>query len=311
MPSLALTDEFRELARRVRNWGRWGADDERGTVNLVTADVVRRGVDAVRCGQRVSLALPLSPHGPQTGLIPGRLNPLRTMLAVNRPLTGDPDGFCSSDDVVVMGLQAATHWDALAHVSYGGHLYNGHPAASVDATGARRCGIDKVGTLVSRGVLLDVARATGVDRLPPGHAITAEELDAAEELAGARVEPGDVVLVRTGHVQLLHARERDAYAAPAPGLSLQTVPWLGAHDVAAVATDTLALEVVPCEREDLVLPVHLLHLVDMGLLQGQNFDLEELAAACADDGRSTFLLDASPEPFWRGLGAPVHPVAVR
>src|SRR5688500_15951003 len=112
-----MPEEFAELARRVNNWGRWGDTDERGTLNLITPDVVRRGASCIRSGRVLSLALSLSENGPQTGLIPGRVNPQRTMLAVNAPLTPDPAAFCSSDDVVTMGLQAATHWDALAHVS--------------------------------------------------------------------------------------------------------------------------------------------------------------------------------------------------
>ena len=308
---MPLPPEFHDLAKRVNNWGRWGDDDERGTLNLVTDEVVRRAIAQVRTGQRRSLALPLSDKGPQAGLVPGRVNPIRTMLSINHPLTGDPTTVCNSDDVVFMPLQAATHWDALAHVSYDGRLYNGFPADSVTTAGAKRCGIDKVSSLVARGVLLDVARARGVDRLEPGTALTADDLDAAADLGRVSVEPGDVVLVRTGHVQHALAGDNLTYGMTCPGLSMQTVPWFRDHDVAAVATDTLALEVVPFERDDCPLPVHLLHLVEMGLTQGQNFDLEGLAADCADDGRYTFLLSASPEPFVRGLGSPVNPVAIR
>jgi kynurenine formamidase len=209
-----------------------------------------------------------------------------------------------------MGLQCATHWDALAHVSYDGVLYNGFAASEVDETGARRLGIDKVPHLVGRAVLLDVARAVGVDRLAPGHAIRADELDAAAELAATTIGAGDIVLVRTGQMQLLHRGERDAYAVPAAGLSLDTVRWFHARDVAAVATDNLTFEVYPCERADALLPVHLLPLVDMGMTQGQNFDLEVLAEDCADDGRYAFFLDASPLPFRRALGSPTQPVVI-
>lgn len=306
---MPLPEEFHELARRVRNWGRWGPDDERGTVNLLTPDVVRRGVAAVKTGRPLSLAITLSQKSPQTGWMPGRLNPLRTMLQVNHPFS-DPDGIRTNDDLVVMGLQAATHWDALSHVSYGGHLWNGHPASSVDAHGARRCGIDKIGTLTGRGVLLDVARARGVAVLEPGHAITGEDLDAAEELAHVRVEPGDIALVRTGQIRRFHAGDREGYAFPAAGLAMASAPWLRDHDVAAVATDSLALEVIPGEIDGLFLPVHLLHLVEMGLTQGQNFDLEALSEACAERGSGAFLLEASPEPFFRAVGAPVNPVAI-
>lgn len=309
---MALPEELKQLAKRVSNWGRWGDDDEVGTLNLVTPEVVKRGAACVRAGKSFSLAIALDQGGPQTGAIPGRVNPLRTMVAVNTPFTGDPADFCTSDDVVVMGLQACTHWDALAHVSYEGQLYNGFPAASVTAeAGAAHCGIDKVASIVGRGVLLDVARAKGIERLEGGYVITGEDLDAAEDLAGVTVEPGDVVLVRTGQMQLFHAGDRQAYGAPSPGLSTKTVEWLSDRDVAAVATDNLTFEVWPCEDPAVVLPVHLLHLRDMGLTQGQNWDLEALAADCADDGVYEFLLEASPHPYTGGLGSPVNPVATK
>ena len=308
---MAMPEEFSELARRVNNWGRWGEDDERGTVNLITAEAVRRGVSCARTGKRLTLGLPLHADGPQAGLIPGRINPQHLMIAIHTPSLGDPDGICANDDVVYLPTQAGTHWDALAHVSYGGRMWNGFPASCVDVTGAHKAGIDKVGSVVSRGVLLDVAAVKGLDRLEPGYAVTAEDLNAAEERARTRVESGDIVLVRTGQMQLAHAGERVAYAIPSPGLSLQTVPWLRERDVAAVATDNLALEVVPSERDDAQLAVHLLHLVEMGMLQGQNWDLEALAADCADDGVFAFLLSASPEPIKRGLGSPVNPLVVK
>ncbi|HLY81612.1 MAG TPA: hypothetical protein VKQ71_01435, partial [Acidimicrobiales bacterium] len=102
---MPMPDEFHELARKVNNWGRWGDDDELGTLNLIGPDVVRRAASLVHAGKVFSLALPLGPDGPQIGMIPGRINPLRTMLVVNRPAF-DPEGFCTSDDIVVMGLQA-------------------------------------------------------------------------------------------------------------------------------------------------------------------------------------------------------------
>jgi len=308
---LTLSDDFVELAKRVSNWGRWGDGDERGTLNLIDADAVRRGAACVRTGKTFSLALPLNEDGPQTGVIPGRDNPDHRMVAVNMAFTGDPNDFATSDDAVSMGLQAATHWDALAHVSYGGFLYNGFPASSVTERGAAQCGIDKAGTIVTRGVLLDVARARGVDRLDGAHAIGAEDLEAARELARVDIEPGDVVLIRTGQIQVLHGGDKNAFGHPSPGPGIDAVPWFRDHDVAAVATDNLTFEVFPCERDDLFLPVHLLDLRDVGLTQGQNWDLEALAADCADDGWYTFLLEASPQPFTGATGSPVNPVATK
>jgi kynurenine formamidase len=308
---MPVPESFRALAARVNNWGRWGDDDERGTLNFIDDDVRRRAAACVKTGKAFPLAIPLSEDGPQLGFIPGRVNPTRTMHMINAPSFGDASMFGSSDDAVTMGLQAGTHWDSLVHATYDGRLYNGYPLSTVDARGASRGGINAVGALVSRGVLLDVARTKGVDRLEPGFSITGDDLDAAVALAKTTVGRGDIILIRTGQMQLLHAGDKNAYTHPSPGPSIHSVEWMHSHEVAAVATDTLVFEAFPGDNPDFLLPVHLLHLVEMGLLQGQNFDLEVLAADCAADGAYEFLLSATPEPFVGGLGAPVAPVAVK
>ncbi len=311
MTAPADNAEFAELARKVNNWGRWGPDDQRGTLNLLTADHVRDAAAQVRDGKRIDLAIPLSADGPQLGFVRGRTNPTRTMVAVHEPLGDDVEGVRFNDDAVQMGLQAATHWDALAHVSYGGRMYNGFPPSVVDDTGATRLGADQIGAVAGRGVLLDVARAAGVDRLEGGTALTPGDLERAEAMGDVQVGPGDVVLLRTGQMQLLRDGDKLGYAISTAGPSMQTVEWFHQRDVAAVATDNLSFEVFPGEIDGLMLPVHMLHIVEMGLLQGQNFDLEALAADCADDGRYAFFLVATPEPFVGACGGPVAPVALK
>jgi kynurenine formamidase len=309
---MALPDWFHELARRVSNQGRWGDDDEIGTLNLITPEATLRGARCVKQGKSFSLALPLHHDGPQTGRIPNRINPLHTMVAINTPFTGDRAHVCFSDDVITMGLQCATHWDALAHASYESRLYNGFPAATITAeVGATRCGIDKVKTVVTRGLLLDVAGARGVRRLPAGYPLTAEDLDAALARTGCDALPGDIVLVRTGQMEVLFTGDKDGYRVPSPGLSSKTVTWFRDRDVAAVATDTMACEVYPCEDEAAFLPIHLLHLVEMGLTQGQNWYLDALAADCTADGVWEFLLNATPERVTGGTGGLVNPVATK
>lgn len=307
-----LSDPFDRLAKAVNNWGRWGPDDQRGTLNFITDDVVRRAASLARDGTVISLALPLSEDGPQLGFVRGRTNPEHRMIAVHELMGGDDiDGVRFNDDAVSMGLQAATHWDGLSHVSYAGRMWNGVDPADVDEAGAHRLGVETYGPLVSRGVLLDLARAAGVDRLDGGLALTPAHLEAAEAMAGVRVEPGDIVLLRTGQMQLLHAGDKLAYAIATAGPSMQTVEWFHERSVAAVATDNLSFEVYPGEVEGLALPVHMLHIVEMGLVQGQNFDLETLAADCAADGRYEFMLVAAPEPFVAACGAPVVPVVIK
>ncbi|MFD9881728.1 cyclase family protein [Streptomyces alboflavus] len=306
----SMPPEFVDIAERVNNWGRWGADDEIGTLNLITDAVVRAAAATVRSGRRVPLALPLRRDGVQTGSIPGRVNPLHTMVQINQPLFG-PGSVATSDDTVTMGLQAATHWDALPHVSHSGVIYNGRPADTITAHGgARFSGIGTAASVVSRGVLLDVARAKGVERLPVAHAVTPEDLDEAAEFGGVTVGAGDVVLVRTGHVRAYLAGDRRGYGYPSPGLSVRTPEWFHARDVAAVANDTLTFEIFPPEIENLWLPVHALDLVEMGMPQGQNWNLEELSTACGEERRHSFLLSATPEPFTGATGGPVAPVAI-
>ncbi|WP_328318085.1 cyclase family protein [Streptomyces sp. NBC_00388] len=307
---MSLPAAFHDIAARVNNWGRWGADDEIGTLNLITDEVVREAAATVRTGRRVPLALALEQDGVQTGMIPGRVNPLHAMVQINQELFG-PGTVATSDDIVTMSLQTGTHWDALTHASHSGMLYNGRPADTITAHGgAGFSGIGTVRHLVSRGVLLDVARARGVDRLEGGRAVTPEDLEAAQELAGVTVRAGDIVLVRTGQVRLYLGGDRNGYTYPSPGLSVRAPEWFHARDVAAVANDTVTFEIFPPEHEDLWLPVHALHLVEMGMPQGQNWNLEELSTACAEEDRYTFLLSATPEPFTGGTGAPVAPVAL-
>ena len=227
---MALSKELQDLAHRVSNWGRWGPDDQRGTLNFITPDAVRRGAAAVRRGVSFSLAIPFDADGPQTGSIPGRINPQRRMLMFNTAFTGDRSDFTTSDDAFEMGTQAATHWDALSHVGYDGLLYNGITDDAIDERGAAKLGIEHFGPVVTRGVLLDIARLHGVDGLE--RRIRDRWRRSRRRPPRARVcaiESGDIVLVRTGNMRLLR-RRRQARATPAtrPGVGVGAIEWF--HD---------------------------------------------------------------------------------
>jgi kynurenine formamidase len=308
---MGLPSHLQDLAAKVSNWGRFGADDRRGTLNLIDTAAVLRGVHAARQGKVFSLAIPFDAAGPQTGTIPGRINPQREMLVVDSPMTGDPSDFTTSDDQVKMGVQAATHWDALAHVSYERLLYNGVPSNTIDEDGARELGIERFGAIAARGVLLDIAALKGIDHFEEGYPITGNDLDGASEMARVTVEPGDIVCVRTGQMHWLRIGDRARFGDPSPGLSTQSIQWLRDHDAAAVATDTLVFEVWPCEDPAALLPVHMIHLRDMGLAQGQLWALDELAADCRADGQYDFLLCATPLPLTHAVGGPVAPTAIK
>jgi len=304
-------EKIRAAAQAVSNWGRWGADDERGTTNFITPAVVRRAAACVKRGQVFSLGLTFGAEGPQIGQ-GGRVNPVHLMSATDGGY-GAPDGFRYADDFIVMPLQCATQWDSLAHVHYGGHLYNGFPSATITSAGAARNSILKQGDgIVSRGVLLDVARIAGVDRLPGGHVIMPADLDAAERAQGVHVDSGDVLLIRTGHITVFTTDgNREGYMRQMPGLGIAAVEWLHAREVAAVATDTSAVEVIPFEDPSTPLPVHMLCIRDMGLTLGEMFNLEELAADCARDGVWEFLFTAPPLKVTGGVGSPLNPLAVK
>ena len=310
---MPLTPELHELAKRVSNWGRWGEDDQRGTLNLITPAVVLRGTAAVRSGRAFSLAIPFDETGPQWDSVnmPERVNPeLRTYL-VNLAFTGDTDDFTTSDDSFRMGSQAATHLDALAHVGYEGLLWNNTPSSVVSDLGAAELGIEHVGALATRGVLLDIALLHGVDHFDENYSITGDDLERSAAAAGVALEPGDAVLVRTGQMHYLRGGDRERYSHPSPGLSTAAIPWIRDHDVALVATDTITFEVYPCEDPAVFMPVHMIHLRDMGLAQGQNWHLDELAADCASDGQYDFLLVATPLPLTAAAGAPAAPTAIK
>ena len=309
-----------EGARAYSNWNRWGPDDVLGTVNFIDEAARVRAAALVRNGTTFSLAQHFTADGPQGGR-GGRLNPVHTMTAVHtsstpvvrgRPM---PHGFGFADDMVVMSLQCSTQWDGLGHVFDRGQAWNGRAATEVvTAHGDQVTGIQSLAApLVSRGVLLDVGRAVGVDtELPDGFAITPAHLDATAAKAGVQIGRGDIVLVRTGQLTRVRRDGWGRYAGgDAPGLSFTTAGWLHRHEIAGVATDTWGVEVRPNEFEVAFQPLHQVAIPHMGLLLGEMWDLDALATDCTLDGRYEFLLVAGPLPVVGAVGAPVNPIAVK
>lgn len=303
--------DFRELGRELSNWGRWGADDERGTLNLITRDVVRVAAAAVRTGEVISLAVPFDQNGPQDGRV--RTNPLRLMKETGHTPQGYPGAFRYADDYVVMALQAASQWDALAHVHYDGSLYNGFSAEEVGVRGALKCAITSLlPAVTSRAVLVDVASHRGVPWLDAGTPIGPADLDEVLAAQSLTVREGDVLMVRTGWWAKFAAdRDQVAFKAGEPGLTLECAAWAHAHGIAAVGSDNFAVEVLPGQIDGEYLPFHMVALRDLGMPLAEILDLEVWAAACASDGRYDALLCAAPLPFTHAVGSPVNPVVVR
>jgi kynurenine formamidase len=311
-----VADILEEYIQRYSNWGRWGPDDELGCLNYITPQKVRQAAALVRQGKVISLALPYDSRGPQSGRF-RRINPVLTMLATGTDhLSGAqrlPRGMGYADDMVTMPLQAGTQWDAFSHIFHQGRMWNGFSAGEVTANGAAKCGIHTLrDRIVTRGVLLDVARYKGVDHLQAGYPIGEEDLEGTARAQGVAVEEGDILLVRTGWLAHCRAQGWGDYAGgDAPGLAFQTLPWLFQRRVAGVAADTWGVEVRPNQLPDSFQPWHIVAIVYMGLLVGEIFDLEELAADCASDGVYEFMLVAPPLPFTGAVGSPLNPLAIK
>ena len=318
-PTKPTLELFEEYYRSCSNWGRWGEDDQRGTLNYITSDTVRAGAASVRSGKCISMQLPMDDKGPQTGAF-GRVNPLHQMVATGtdhlagrQVYANDKLGFGYADDSLFFFLQGGSQWDALGHIFRDGKMYNGFSAGEVTSAGAARGGVEHMPTVVSRGVLLDVAKARGVDALEVGTAIYPEDLDEAARQQGVQVRPGDVLLIRTGDMGARRVRPGwDGYSAgDAPGLSLLTAPWLHEKQVAAIATDTWGAEVRPNELPGVFQPLHLIIIVSMGLLVGEIWDLDPLAQDCAADGQYDFLFVGPPLVIPGAVGSPVNPQAIK
>jgi kynurenine formamidase len=307
--------DFDAIADRLRNWGRWGPEDQRGTLNHIGPETLRDAAATVTDGKLFNLGLNFDKNGPQTGS--GRFNPKLYATDLFTPLNPAKPSAVYSDDVIHMPLQAATQWDALGHVHYDGVLYNNCKACdTLSEKGAARLGIEHLATpgIMSRGVLLDILRLKNAERLPIDYAITIDDLNAACAAQGVTMRKGDIVLIRTGHIQRFTVeKDRAAFTGMQPGLSPLCAEWVHDHSLAAVCADNLAVEVMAMEglTSDMPLAFHMLCLRDMGCPLGEMFNLDALAADCAEDGRYSFLLSAPPIAFTNAFGSPVNPLALK
>jgi kynurenine formamidase len=252
------------------NWGRWGTDDQRGTANLLTEAGVRAAASLVRRGKVYSLAAPLSPDGPS---LPSRRQ---------------------------------TWHDALSHFFVEDHLYNGHPAAAIQPFGAQKCGIEHVGPLVGRGVLLDLAAYRGVEHLGDTDAVEPDELEACAAAQGVTLQVGDILLLRTGWWRLFSqgAAARQRFYSSEPGPSGACGAWFKERDLVALGADNPAVEVVRSWTEPL--PLHRDILWGCGGYLLEFLDLEALAA----DRVYEFLFVATPLRIDGGIGSPIAPVVI-
>lgn len=285
-------------------WQRWGADDERGSLNLIGPDQVRRASALVCTGEVVRLAQLLSSKTP----VPSHRSGLQHFMGRDG---GDyaagakrPGGFQFAEDSVVMPLHIGTHIDALCHAWCDDQMYNGFHGDMVrSTTGAVRLGVEKMPPIVTRGVLLDLVRLKG-RVLVPGEIVSAADLEAAAVAAGVVVGPGDAVLLRTGWLESQKGVKQPSFDTE-PGIDVEAAMWLVARDVAMVGADNFAIEVMPFPAGQ-VFPVHQRLIRDYGMPLLEGLMLDALVAS----GRHEFLFMASALPIVGATGSPLAPVAV-
>jgi kynurenine formamidase len=309
-PTFTSAEQFDQLFRRVSNWGRWGPDDEKGTLNYLTPEHVRSSAALVRSGRTVSLSLPIN-------TVAGPDNPrpsVHYMVKTHdiRPAHGEPR-FAGDYLGSELHGDSRTHVDALCHVSYKGKLYNGKSPETVTSRGATLMDITAYAHgIVGRGVLLDIPRFRKVKWLELGEAVTAEEIEAVERFQSVRLGEGDIFLFRTGHHRRrleLGSWNNGCDGEGQAGLDVNAMVLLHERKVAAFLPDGDG-ETVPSNVEGVPYPVHALQIASMGLACADSLQFEELVKVCEEENRWTFMVLASPLRLPRGTGSLFNPIAI-
>ena len=288
------------LRTRLSNWGRWGPEDQLGTLNHLRPEHRVAAAASVRSGRTVCCARPLPTE-------PAPENP----VPVSHHMIGThTEGYGADWIGVASHGYATSHLDALCHIFWEGRTYNGHPTEVVTAHGAEQLGIHHLRHgIVGRGVLLDIPAVRGIDALEPGTPIFVDDLEAAEQSTGVTVGDGDVLLVRTGRWVWQRAHGSWDPRESLAGLHASCLPWLHERGVAVLGGDGVS-DCHPSHIEGVRLPIHTVGIVAMGLHLLDNLDLDDLAEACSAEGRHAFLVTVAPLVLHGGTASPVNPVAV-
>lgn len=309
-PTHMTTAEFDQLFQKVCNWGKWGPDDQMGTLNYISPAHIRTAAALVRSGRSVSLAIPIN-------TVAGPDNPrpaFHYMVQAYDTLNNSAEPHFALDYLACeFHGDCHTHIDALCHVAYKEKLYNGKPASIVTSTGPTSMDITAYAHgIVGRGVLLDIPRLRGVKWLEPGEAVTAEEIQAAEKAQGVRLGEGDIFLFRTGH----HRRRlelgpwNNGYGGEGKaGLHSKAMLMLHERKVAAFLPDGDG-ETVPSNVDGVAYPIHALQICAMGMAASDSLQFEELVKVCEEERRWEFLLVAAPLRIPGGTGSLFNPIAI-
>jgi kynurenine formamidase len=304
-------EEFERIFESVKNWGRWGPDDQLGTLNLITRDRIRAAAGLVRSGRRVSLQIPIN-----TVAGPDNQNPAIHFVSQAHDIDIGSGGLRFGLDFLGMACHGDchTHVDALCHISYNGLTYNGKRAEDVlTSKGATTLDIAKIGDgVVGRGVLLDLPRFRGVKWLEPGEAVTRSELEACETAQGVHLDEGDIFVYRTGHHRRrveLGPWDNGPEGQGKAGLHVDAIPWMHERGIAAFLPDGDG-EAIPSCVVGMTYPIHPLQIVAMGMLTADSLQLEDLARACEEEGRFDFMVVGLPLRLPGGTGSPWNPIAI-
>jgi kynurenine formamidase len=300
--SMVSVAQFDAWMEEISNWGRWGADDELGTLNLITPEKRKAAAALVRDGVTVSLALDLNKTKDELNT-----NPFEHELSVLQF-----DGHDAAVDKYAVDYHgyAHTHIDGLPHFGHKGKMYNGVSMDTLTPTGAQKLGIENVYQgIFTRGVLVDMPWLRGVDYLEPGTVIMAEDLEAWEAKTGIRIGSGDVLLLRTGRWERIRQKGQWDFTQSAAGMHASVAKWLRARDVSVIGCDGIS-DVVPSNVATKPNALHELALVGIGMLILDNLDLGELAKQVQQRNRPEFLFVGAPLRVPGGTGSPLNPLAV-
>jgi kynurenine formamidase len=297
---IATRSDVDKWMTELSNWGRWGKDDEKGTVNLITPARRKAAAALVTEGFSVSLS-----RDTDSTAAPDNGTPF--VHKMSEPAGG---AFNMDEFGIFFHGWAYTHFDALSHVFYKDTMYNGFPASSVTKAGAGKLAVTAYRDgIAGRGVIVDIARLKGVPYLDGPTAVYPEDLDAWEKSTGVRIGAGDLVFVRTGRWARRAAKGPWDPGAESAGLHASSARWLKARDVAVFGSDTSG-DVRPSGVDGVDFPVHQLLLVAMGTPMFDQCDLEAVASAAAARKRWTFFVTAAPIRAVGGTGGPVNIVAI-
>jgi len=300
-------DEFSALFQAVSSWGRWGDDDQRGALHHLTPERVAAAARLVREGVSVTLSLPLATEAAASNPEPADHH--MTMLT-DTDIGSGSLRFAKDYVGVDYHNDGHSHIDALCHVAYEGHLYNGQPEDAVTSEGAAADAIEVLQDgLVGRGVLLDVPRLRGVPWLEPGEHVFRDDLQAAEREQGVDVGKGDILLVRTGQARRLAELGPWDTTTGKAGLHPTAIPFVAERRVAALGSDGNS-DTAPSSTEGVAFPIHVLTLNAMGVHLLDYLQFERLRVACERAGRWEFLFIAAPLRIAGGTGSPLNPLAI-